>query len=76
MFDSDSGSLAKIFGDFSISVKKLLDFNLSVKVDPTNVNVNFNPANFIQGLREGIKDELLEKVAIEIKKYKSTSWHR
>jgi hypothetical protein len=70
MFDGDSNSLSKIFGDFSLSVKKLLDFNLSVKVDPTTVTVNFNGSSFLAGMKDDIRNELLEKVREEIKNAK------
>ena len=59
--------LKSFTGDFGDAVSKLMGMELSVKVDPTNVNVNFNGANFLQGLRDDIKNELLEKVREEIK---------
>ena len=65
--DLFENSLGKgVFGMFEESVKKLSDFQLSVKVDPTNVNVNFNGANFLEGLRDDIKQELLAKVREEL----------
>ena len=64
LFEDSLGG--KVFGMFEETVGKLMDFQLSVKVDPTNVNVNFNGANFLEGLRDDIKRELLEKVKEEL----------
>ena len=64
MFENSLGG--KVFGMFEETVSKLMDFQLSVKVDPTNVNVNFNGANFLEGLRDDIKKELIAKVREEL----------
>ena len=63
---TDPTGLAGAFSQFDQSVNKLLDFQLQVKVDPTNVNVNFNGANFMQGLKDDIRNELIEKVKQEL----------
>jgi len=63
---TDPTGLAGAFSQFDQSVNKLLDFQLQVKVDPTNVNVNFNGANFLQGLKDDIRNELIEKVKQEL----------
>ena len=64
LFEDSLGG--KVFGMFEETVGKLMDFQLSVKVDPTNVNVNFNGANFLEGLRDDIKKELIAKVREEL----------
>ena len=43
-------------------MQKLIDFQLNVKVDPTNVTVNFQGSSFLAGLKDDIRNELLEKV--------------
>lgn len=63
----DSSPMGMFANQFQESVQKLMDFQLNVKVDPTNVNVNFNGASVLQGLSDSIKKELLEKVREELK---------
>ena len=58
--------LVSFANQFESSVQKLLNFQLQVKVDPTNVTVNFQGANFLAGLKDSIKNELLEKVRQEL----------
>ena len=54
--------LKGVFTQFDQSVQKLIDFQLNVKVDPTNVTVNFQGSSFLAGLKDDIRNELLEKV--------------
>jgi hypothetical protein len=63
----EDSPLAGFASQFQTSVEKLMDFQLSVKVDPTNVTVNFQGSNFMAGLKDDIKNELLEKVREELK---------
>jgi TP901 family phage tail tape measure protein len=63
----DNSPMSMFANQFQESVQKLMDFQLNVKVDPTNVNVNFNGASVLQGLSDSIKKELLEKVREELK---------
>lgn len=47
---------------FSDAVRKLEQIKISVKIDPTNVNVNFNGTSFLATLRDDIKAELINEV--------------
>jgi hypothetical protein len=58
----DPTGLKGAFTQFDQSVQKLIDFQLNVKVDPTNVTVNFQGSSFLAGLKDDIRNELLEKV--------------
>jgi len=60
------GDLAPIFNQFSESVKQLQNIQLSVKLDNTNVNVNFNGAGFLETLTEDVRKSVLQKVKEEI----------
>ena len=62
----ENSPLATFSNQFEQSVQKLMDFQLNVKVDPTNVTVNFQGGSFLSTLKEDIKNELLEKVKSEI----------
>jgi hypothetical protein len=64
---NDPAGLKSVFNQFDQSVQKLMDFQLSVKVDPTNVTVNFQGSSFLAGLKDSIRNELLEKVREELK---------
>jgi hypothetical protein len=64
--------LSPVFDKFSEAVDKLAGLNISVKLDPTNVNVNFNGTSFLANLKEEIRNELLNEVAIQIPKAKFT----
>jgi hypothetical protein len=64
---NDPAGLKSVFNQFDQSVQKLMDFQLNVKVDPTNVTVNFQGSSFLAGLKDSIRNELLEKVREELK---------
>jgi hypothetical protein len=64
---TDPTGLKGVFNQFDQSVQKLVDLQLNVKVDPTNVTVNFQGASFLAGLKDDIRNELLEKVREELK---------
>ena len=64
--------LSPVFDKFSEAVDKLAGLNISVKLDPTNVNVNFNGTSFLANLKEEIRNELLTEVANQIPKTKFT----
>lgn len=72
-FSNALPQLSNIFNDFSASVDKLVNSKFTVKLDPTNINVNFNGASFLQSMKEDIKNELLDHVASEISSYKLNS---
>jgi len=63
-------SLSRFATDFSAAVEKLNNMQLSVKLDPTNVNVNFNNTSFLQNLTDTIRNSVLDAVSREIPKYK------
>ena len=64
---NDPTGLKGVFNQFDQSVQKLIDFQLHVKVDPTNVTVNFQGSSFLAGLKDDIRNELIEKVREELK---------
>lgn len=66
-------ALRNVFADFSATVDRLVNTQFSVKLDTTNVNVNFNGASFLASMKEDIKRELLDEVAREISKAKPNS---
>ena len=75
--DSGGGSLASVipslqtvFSDFAATVDKLVNTKFQVALDPTNVNVNFNGASFLETMKQDIKSELLNEVGEQIKKAK------
>ena len=53
-----SGSLSS----FSDAVNKLENMKLSVKLDTTNVNVNFNGASFLATLTADVKEGVLAEI--------------
>ena len=63
-------NLQAVFSDFAATVDKLVQPKFHVTLDPTNVNVNFNGASFLDGMKEDIKKELLDEVGEQIKKAK------
>ncbi|NBO23471.1 hypothetical protein EBU94_09070, partial [bacterium] len=53
---------------FSAAVNKLEGLKINIKIDPTNVNVNFNTGgSFIGSLTEGAKAEIGSIVSAAIK---------
>jgi hypothetical protein len=58
--------LANVFSGFSTAVDKLVGMQLSVKLDATNVNVNFNGTSFLANLTDTIRAEVLEEVKNQI----------
>ena len=63
-------NLQAVFSDFAATVDKLVQTKFHVSLDPTNVNVNFNGASFLETMKEDIKKELLDEVGEQIKKSK------
>ena len=63
-------NLQNVFSDFAATVDKLVSTKFQVALDPTNVNVNFNGASFLETMKEDIKTELLNEVGEQIKKAK------
>ena len=63
-------NLQAVFSDFAATVDKLVKTKFHVSLDPTNVNVNFNGASFLETMKEDIKKELLDEVGEQIKKSK------
>ena len=62
-----------MFNGFTAAVDKLVNFQFNVKLDPTNVNVNFNGGSFLSTLKDDIRDELLSEVGNEIQKYRANT---
>jgi len=58
--------LTNVFSGFSTAVDKLSKMNIGVKLDPTEVNVNFNNTTFLASLKDTIKSEVLGLVRNEI----------
>jgi len=73
VFSAALPGLTNVFTGFTAAVDKLLNFQFNVKLDPTNINVNFNGASFLETLKNDIKDGLLTEVGNEIQKYKSNN---
>ena len=65
--------LTNIFSGFAETVEKLVNTKFNVALDPTNINVNFNGASFLETLKDDIKDGLLTEVGNEIQKYKANN---
>ncbi|MDB4641262.1 hypothetical protein OAF28_00985, partial [Akkermansiaceae bacterium] len=55
-----------VFSTFSTAVDKLSKMNIGVKLDPSEVNVNFNNTTFLASLKDTIKSEVLGLVRNEI----------
>jgi hypothetical protein len=53
-------SLNNAFSGFSTAVDKLVGMQLSVKLDATNVNVNFSGTSFLGKLTDTIREEVLK----------------
>lgn len=66
MFGNITNVLAPVFNSFSESVKQLQNIQLGVKLDTTNVNVNFNGTGFLSTLSAEVQKEVLDKVKREI----------
>ena len=63
-------NLQNVFSDFAATVDKLVSTKFQVALDPTNINVNFNGASFLETMKQDIKTELLNEVGEQIKKAK------
>jgi hypothetical protein len=72
-FSNALPNLQAVFTDFTTAVNNLVNSQFSVKLDTTNVNVNFNGGSFLATLREDIRNELLAEVGNEITKYRANS---
>ena len=59
-------SLNNVFSTFSTAVDKLVDMKLTVKLDPTEVNVNFNNTSFLATLHSVVASEVLAQVRNQI----------
>ena len=72
-FSTALPGLTTVFNGFTAAVGKLVNFQFNVKLDPTNVNVNFNGGSFLSTLKDDIRDELLSEVGNEIQKYRANT---
>jgi len=72
-FSTALPGLTTVFNGFTAAVDKLVNFQFNVKLDPTNVNVNFNGGSFLSTLKDDIRDELLSEVGNEIQKYRANT---
>jgi hypothetical protein len=73
VFTNALPGLTNIFSGFAETVQKLVNTKFNVALDPTNINVNFNGASFLETLKDDIKDGLLTEVGNEIQKYKANN---
>ena len=71
--DDILNSLNNIFVGFADSVKRLQNMQLSVKLDATNINVNFNGTSFLNNLTDTIRSEVLSAVQREIPNIKTNN---
>ena len=62
----ENSPLGAVMQQFSDGANKLVDSALSLKVDPTNVNVNFGGLSFLEMLREEAVASLMEQVQEQI----------
>jgi hypothetical protein len=60
-------ALGKFNSDFSSNIDRLSRTNFMVKLDPTNINVNFTGASFLEKLTNDLKKEIAKEVISEIK---------
>ena len=58
--------LNNAFTTFNAAVDKLHDMKLTVKLDPTVVNVNFNNTSFLETLKDTVRGEVLAQVKNQI----------
>jgi hypothetical protein len=65
-FFSSVQQLPDVFKAFADAVTKLENMNISVKLDPTDVNVNFNGASFLSTLSDTIQTAVLKEVATQL----------
>ena len=72
-FSNALPNLTTVFSGFSAAVDKLIGTKFQVALDPTNVNINFNGASFLESLKDDIRDGLLTEVGNEIQKYKANN---
>jgi hypothetical protein len=59
--------LANSLSGFSDAVNKLGQMQISVKLDTTNVNVNFTGGSFLKEFTDKVKGELMDHVGDKIK---------
>jgi hypothetical protein len=59
---------SSVFDKFSEAVDKLAGLNISVKLDTTNVNVNFNGTSFLSTLDEKIRNAVITEVSNQTSK--------
>ena len=57
---------------FQQAVTNLANTDLAVKVDPTNVTVTINGGNFLSGLKDDVRNELIDKIREELGNAKFT----
>jgi len=57
-----AGALNKFNTDLSANINELRNLKFQVKLDTTNVNINFNGASFLETLSSNIKSELLDHI--------------
>ena len=62
----ENSPLGAVMQQFSDGADKLVDSALSLKVDPTNVNVNFGGLSFLEMLREDAVKSIMEQVQDQI----------
>lgn len=60
-------ALGQFNSDFSNNIDKLSKTNFMVKLDPTNINVNFTGSSFLEKLTTDLKKEVVKEVISEMK---------
>jgi hypothetical protein len=59
-------SLDQFNQQLSSNISELKNLKFQVKLETTNVNINFNGTSFLQQLSASIKDELLREVSSQL----------
>lgn len=57
-----SSALDKFNSDFSANIDRLENTKFKIELQPTNININLNGGNFLENLREGLKEELIKEI--------------
>jgi TP901 family phage tail tape measure protein len=68
---TDLSNALKAFNtDLATNITNLQNTKLQIRLETANININFQGASFLAGLRDQVQRELMSQVASEITKYK------
>jgi len=68
---TDLSNALKTFNtDLATNITNLQNTKLQIRLETANININFQGASFLAGLRDQVQRELMSQVASEITKYK------